>query len=295
MSLQSADLDPNVDHRRIWDLGYELIELSRSDSYSDTWQIRHRTTYEMCAWQQLRREGESSPRGRTAIENEVAVGQLASSPLFLKLKWAHVHEKPRFAVWEWFDGITVDRLTQEYVRLPINAALWIVRQSAQGLHDLLQAGLSHGNVNMQNVLVNPASGMIKLTGLGNSRRVAQGNSFDPVPARVSTGNSTTSELEAIPAPSRMRGEARDIYGLGSVLYQSLTGRVPYEAETPAELLRGRQINLVDEVLRIRPDVSPRLAGLIRDLLLPDATRPIRHPAVLVNLLHEFELAELTRS
>ena len=132
MSIQSADLDPGVDHQRVWDLGYELVELKRTDAYCDFWQIRHRASHELFLWQQLRAEAEVSTRGRSAIENEAAVGQLVSSPLFLRLKAAHLTERPRYAIWEWFESVSVDDLLRQYVRLPINAALWIVRQCAEG-------------------------------------------------------------------------------------------------------------------------------------------------------------------
>lgn len=292
MSIESAGLAAEVDHQRIWDLGYELLELSRSDEHCDIWQIRHRQTYDLFAWQQLRPEWEASVRGRSALENEVAVGQLISSPLFLRLKLAHVSERPRFAIWEWFEAVTAEQLLHDYVRLPISAALWIVRQCAEGLDALLRAGLTHGDVRLSNILVNPTSGLVKLTGLGGSRRVAQGMGLDSGHRAKAAGPAV--DYEAVAVPTRLRGEARDLYGLGSILFQTLTARIPYEAETPAELLRGRQVNLAEDLLRMRPDVPPGLAALVRDLLIPEASRPIRHPATLVNRLNEFELAELAK-
>lgn len=290
MPALTSGLASSVDHQRVWDLGYELLELSTSQTYCDVWRIRHRSTYELFAWKQLRPEWEADPRARSLLENEAAVGQLVPHPLFLKLIDAQLDQPPRFVIWEWFEAKTLEQLLREYVRLPISTALWIARQSAEGLAALQQVGLTHGDLRAAHVLVDSGSGLVKLTELGSSRRVAHATGLQG--GRRVNQPGPLADYESVVSPPHLQGGARDLYSLGVILYQSLTGRMPYTAETPADLVRGRNTSVSDDLRKFRPDVSSTLADLVARLVTPQTRRQLQHPAELVNRLMELEVAEL---
>lgn len=290
MPTLTAGLGSSVDHQRVWDLGYELLELSSSETYCDVWRIRHRSTYELFTWKQLRPQWEPDPRARSLLENEAAVGHLVSHPRFVKLIDAHVAAAPRYAIWESFDARTLEQLLQEYVRLPIPSALWIVRQCAEGLDVLQHAGLTHGNLRTTSILVDARSGSVKLTGLESSRRIVHAMGLEG--NRRPSQSGPMADYESVVSPPHLQGAARDLYNLGVILYESLVGRMPYEAETPADLVRGRQSNLSDDLRKLRPEISPAIAELVGNLVSPHARRQIQHPSDLVHRLMELEVAEL---
>lgn len=292
MSNQTADLGASIDHQLAWDLGYELIELVRSETCCDVWQIRHRGTYELFAWKQLRAEWAGEPRAKSGLENEAAVGQLVHSPLLVKLVAAHLTKSPYYAIWEWFESRTLEELLREYVRLPISSALWIVRQCAQGLDALLYAGLTHGDLSTANILVDCQTGLVKLTELEHSRRVSHAAGLEP--ARRSAPAGPLADFNAVVAPSHLQGSSRDLYNLGTILYRVLAGRQPFNAQTPAEMVRGRRVNVPEELRKARPEVSPELAELVGSLLSQDNSIATSHPGQLANRLMEFEVAELAK-
>ena len=83
-----------------------------------------------------------------------------------------------------------------------------------------------------------------------------------------------------------------MYQVGIILFRSLAGRMPFEGETAADMLRGRQTNLADDLRRVRPEISPALAEVVRDLLSDQSPRRFNHPADLVIQLMMFEVDEL---
>lgn len=121
-------------------------------------------------------------------------------------------------------------------RLPIDEAVRIVTEIASGLDIAHSFGLVHRDVKPENVLLDK-DGQAKLTDFGIAREVPfhrQGNAAQTLAA---TGLPVgTPEYMA---PEQLRGgpvdQRADIYALGSVLYELLTGRVPHEAETPYEV------------------------------------------------------------
>ncbi len=286
----TSGLGMSVDHQLVWDLGYELLELWSSGLHCDVWQVRHRTSYELFAWKQLRPEWESHPAAWSSLENDAAVGQLVHSPFLERLVESHVQESPRYLIREWFEGRTLEQLLLEYGRLPMRQALWMTRQCAQGLDDLLHAGLTHGDVQTAHILVNTRTGAIQLTELGAARRVLQSSGLDA----FQRGTGPVADYDTVVSPPQSQGAARDLYQLGLILFRALAGRLPFQAETAADMVRGHQASVAEDLRRARPDATSGVVDVISDLLSMNAERPITHPAVLVNRLMELEVAELLK-
>ncbi|MES2793598.1 MAG: protein kinase [Planctomycetota bacterium] len=291
MSATASSLGSSVDHQRVWDSGYELLELWSSGTYCDVWQVRHRSTYELFAWKQLRAEWEHSPAARASLENDAAVGQLVASQVLERLVETHTQESPRYLIREWFEGRTLEQLMQEYGQLPVRQTLWIARQCAQGLDDLLHAGLIHGDIRAAHIVVSTRTGLIKLTELGAARRVVNSAGLEASQRSVA---GPLADYDTVVAPQQFQGAAKDLYLLGMILFRSLAGRMPFEIETAADMIRGRQGKISEDLRRARPDVTPAVAELLGDLLDINAERHISHPAVLANRLMELELAELLK-
>lgn len=125
-----------------------------------------------------------------------------------------------------------DRLSREGA-LPPDVAVDLVLQVASALEAAHAIGLVHRDVKPENVLLD-ADGQALLTDFGIAR---------PLTALRQSGVARTLAATGLPvgtpeymAPEQLRGESTDqradVYALGAVLYELLTGRVPYDAETP---------------------------------------------------------------
>ena len=160
-----------------------------------------------------------------------------------------------------------DRLDDEG-SLPIRESVRIVTEIASGLDLAHGIGLVHRDVKPENILLDK-DGRALLTDFGIAREVPsfhrQGNAAQTLAA---TGLPVgTPEYMA---PEQLRGgpvdQRADIYALGSVLYELLTGRVPHEADTPYEVAALVLTEPVVPPSRRNEDIPPELEQVIMKAL-----------------------------
>jgi serine/threonine-protein kinase len=113
-------------------------------------------------------------------------------------------------------------------------AIDIVKQVANALAHAHARGLIHRDVKPKNIMINPA-GIVKLADLGLAR-----DASDVEMAKSEAGKAFGTPYYI--SPEQIRGEmdldARsDIYSLGATFYNMVTGRVPFEASTPSEVMK----------------------------------------------------------
>ena len=130
-----------------------------------------------------------------------------------------------FLVMEPVDGENLAQLIRREAPLPSDRAVAIARQIAEALSYAHEQGIVHRDVKPQNVLLDK-TGRAKVTDFG----IAKSSEM----TRTLTG--TILGTPSFMAPEVAAGEpvtpAADIYGLGAVLYQMLTGHTPFEADNP---------------------------------------------------------------
>jgi eukaryotic-like serine/threonine-protein kinase len=154
-----------------------------------------------------------------------------------------VDEGRHYIVMEYVEGRSGAQLLQTQGRLDPRTATEIGVQSCAGLEYAHRQGIIHRDVKPGNLMVigGPAAGngggemTVKLTDFGIARAAEQ-TRLTQVGSVVGTA--------AYLAPEQARGEeatpASDVYALGVVIYQLLTGRLPYEGGTLAELAIRRE-------------------------------------------------------
>ena len=155
-------------------------------------------------------------------------------------------------------------------RLPVDDALPLLADAAEGLAALHARGILHRDVTPRNVLL--AGGRAKLGDLGVAHEGAPG---ERRPRSDLTDPGTTVGTLAYLAPELLEGvpasRASDVYGLGAVAYQTLAGALPHAAGSIAELvLDGRRP--VEPLASRAPGVGSALATLVARALdaRPDA-------------------------
>lgn len=190
-----------------------------------------------------------------------------------------------FLVMELVAGPDLAELLRERGPLPPPRVARIGAQAARALAAAHAAGLVHRDVKPGNLL-QAADGTIKLTDFGIA------GPLTPWPATGSTGSwaagtaggaaSERSEAllgtAAYVAPERVWGgpasPASDLYALGCVLYELLTGRPPFTGEAVADVLQQHMHRPPLSPSRLRPEIPPELEQAVLRLLAKDpAERP----------------------
>jgi len=170
----------------------------------------------------------------------------------------------QFIVFEYCDGENLKELIARNGPLPVREAVEVALQIARALGFAHEHGLVHRDVKPQNVLLN-GDGETKVTDFGIAR------SLDVHGGLTQTG--TVMGTSDYISPEQARGSRvdaqSDIYSLGAVLYEMLTGEVPFTGDNFVAVALRHINEPVPSVRGRRPDVSPRLDAAVRRAMAKD--------------------------
>jgi predicted ATPase/tRNA A-37 threonylcarbamoyl transferase component Bud32 len=175
-----------------------------------------------------------------------------------------------FIVMEFIDGCTLQPLIAK--RPSIDEALRLVAQAARALAAAHAAGVVHRDIKPENIMLR-GDGYVKVLDFGLARRLPTLLQRDPV-AAADTDPGVMLGTVAYMSPEQARGEAAhsasDVFALGVVLYQLLTGRHPFEAGSAVGMLTAITTRHPLPPSRLNAEVSPRLDSWIESMLHKDS-------------------------
>jgi serine/threonine protein kinase len=182
-----------------------------------------------------------------------------------------------FIVMEYVEGTTLGDELRRSGRFPPARVVDLALQICGGLEHAHASGLVHRDIKPGNLLLR-ADGTVKIADFGIAR-AAQATKLTQIGSVLGTA--------AYLAPEQATGEqvtaAADIYSLGCVLFELLTGRTPYVFETLAELVVKQREEVITPIRELRPDVPPELEAAVMHCL---ARRPDYRPASAAALAQE---------
>jgi serine/threonine protein kinase len=205
--------------------------------------------------ERFRREARALAKlGHPHIVTVIDVGEDAGTP---------------FIVLEYVAGETLKQRLLRDGRLPVDEAIAYAIEVARALAAAHERGIVHRDVKAQNILLDPDGGA-KLTDFGIARSGAE--------VALTQGGRVLGTTDYV-APEQALGQEvtgqSDLYSLGIVLYEALTGAVPFAGSTQLAVATMHVRAQIPDVQRARPEVSAALASVIDHAT---AKRPERrHP------------------
>ena len=161
-----------------------------------------------------------------------------------------------YIVLEYVDGETLKQLIRRQGPLDSPQAIAYAIELTRALGAAHERMIVHRDVKPQNVLIGDEGGA-KITDFGIARTLSEeGLTMD---GRVLGTTDYVSPEQALGQP--VTGQS-DLYSLGIVLYEMLTGEVPFTGETPVAVAMRHVREQVPDVQRLRPDVSAATASVI---------------------------------
>jgi serine/threonine-protein kinase len=192
-----------------------------------------------------------------------AVAQL-SHPNIVTVIDRGEHEGRQFIVFEFVAGQNLKELIREQGPLPVREAIGLALQVARALAFAHQQGVVHRDVKPQNVLLN-GDGRAKVTDFGIAR------SLD---GQGMTQTGTVLGTSDYIAPEQARGAPvepqTDVYSLAIVLYELLTGEVPFSGDNFVAVAMRHVNEPPPHVVDKRPDVPLRLDDALQRAMAKDA-------------------------
>ncbi|MBN1923035.1 MAG: Stk1 family PASTA domain-containing Ser/Thr kinase [Anaerolineae bacterium] len=225
----------------------------------------------------LREPYASDPNFRERFLNEARTAARLDHPNIVHIYDVSAHqpdaqqEQP-YIVMEVVNGQDLKTLIRQQAPLRLPQALEFARQICAAVGVAHRAGLVHCDLKPQNVLVTQG-GQIKITDFGIARAF-QKDSDDANAERVIWGS------PHYIAPEQVQGQAptpaSDVYSIGIILYEMLTGVPPFHAEDPNELVLKHLREEPTPMTSFNPRVPPRLEWLVRKVLAKEPAARYRN-------------------
>ena len=163
---------------------------------------------------------------------------------------------------EYLEGRSLKELIVARGPAPIALAIDYARQILGALRFAHRNGLVHRDIKPHNVLVDP-EGRVKVTDFGIARAGA---------SQMTEAGSIIGTAQYL-SPEQARGapvdQTSDLYSLGIVLYELLTGVVPFTGDTPVEIAMKHLSTIPDPPSTLRPEIPPDLDLVIMRALAKD--------------------------
>jgi len=217
-----------------------------------------------------------------------AVAQL-NHPHVVTVIDAGEDEGAPYIVFEYVEGETLKERIRRLGRLPVSEAVAYAIEIGRALEAAHASLLVHRDVKPQNVLIDP-DGRAKVTDFGIARSLeAQGLTAT---GRVLGTTDYVSPEQAL--GHEVTGQS-DIYSLGVVLYEMLTGEVPFRADTQVAVAMKHVRDPLPDVQRRRPEISASLARVVERATAKETQNRYQHVGEMVHDLEEVLAIEAART
>jgi eukaryotic-like serine/threonine-protein kinase len=232
---------------------YELLELVGRGGMSSVWKAHDRLLDRTVAIKVLHEHYTQDEEYVERFRREARSVAQVSHPNIVTVIDRGEDGGRQYIVFEYVDGENLKQVIEREGPLPVREALLLALQVARALGFAHDRGLVHRDVKPQNVLLND-EGQAKVTDFGIARSV----DVDGV-----TVTGTVLGTSEYIAPEQARGQRvdahTDVYSLGVVLYELLTGAVPFSGESFVTVALQHVNEAPPDVLEHRPDCPPRVA------------------------------------
>ena len=185
-----------------------------------------------------------------------------------------------FIVMELIEGATLRDYLHEQGALPVERALQLISPVASALAAAHRLGIVHRDIKPENILVSK-EGRIKIADFGLARGALLGNTMT---AESSVILGSVSYLSPEQVQRGVSDARSDVYSLGIVLFELLTGQKPYQGEDPVQIAIRHVNDRVPAPSTLNPKISPEVDELVLQATNIDPDKRPRDAGALQELL-----------
>ncbi|NWG15093.1 MAG: protein kinase [Chloroflexi bacterium] len=224
----------------------------------------------------------SDPAFMTRFRNEARSVANLNHPNIVTVHDVGNDGSTQYIVMEFVEGQDLKKIIKAEGALSVDRTLKLAIQICSGIGFAHRAGLVHADVKPQNILVTRGD-LVKVTDFG----IAQALSDTQPGERQSVVWGSPHYF----APEQARGEkptpASDVYSIGIVLFELLTGRLPYVGTNQQELALAHIREQVPSVLEVNPNVPETLAQIVYKVMSKEPSARYRMADQLGHVLESY--------
>lgn len=229
----------------------------------------------------LRLEFANDPEFIERFDREAQAATSLSHPNIVNIYDVGEEEHILYMVMEYIDGLTLKEYIMKYGPLDVEEAIRIMKQLTDAIAHAHANGLIHRDIKPQNVLVDD-DGHVKVTDFGIAIALSA--------TSLTQTNSILGSVHYL-SPEQARGgmatKKSDIYSLGIVLYELLTGQLPFSGQSPISIALKHLQNETPSVRNLIPTVPQSVENIV---LQATAKDPFHRYANVQEMEEALELA-----
>lgn len=241
---------------RVLDSRYEIVEKIGTGGMATVYKAKCRVLDRYVAIKILKESLKYDPEVVKKFNTESRAAARLSHPNIVQVYDVSESGEFDYIVMEYVDGITLKAFIQQRGKLPEDLACDICAQVGRALDCAHANGIVHRDIKPHNVLLTK-DGIAKVADFG----IAQATSSETMVA----GSGAMGSVHYI-SPEQARGgftnERSDIYSLGVVLYEMLTGFVPFDGANPVAVALAKLENEPADIRTLNPLVSDNVAEIV---------------------------------
>jgi WD40 repeat protein/tRNA A-37 threonylcarbamoyl transferase component Bud32 len=278
---------------------YVLLARVGEGGMGQVFKARHSRLGHLVALKILRKDRLGNPAAVKRFEREVSAACQVEHPNVVRAFDADVTGGTMFLAMEYVEGIELDKLVKDSGALPVADACEYALQTAAGLAACHERGLVHRDIKPKNLLLTyqgkgeKRTPLVKILDLGLAR--IDGVHDEPGTPRLTRLGKVIGTADYMP-PEQARDSHQvdgraDLYSLGCTLYFLLAGKPPFTGDSKIEKIVSHQLEEAPRLERVRPDVPPELAAVVRKLMAKHPDDRCQSAAEVIAALEPFCVAE----
>lgn len=262
---------------------YEITELIGVGGMADVYKAVDVMENRVVAVKILKDEFSQNEEFLRRFRNESKAIAVLSHPNIVKIYDVGFTDEIQFIVMEYIDGITLKEFIEQQGVLRWKDALHFVTQILRALQHAHDKGIVHRDIKPQNIMLF-ADGTIKVMDFGIAR-------FSRVDGKTLSDKTIGSVHYISPEQARgdMTDERSDIYSVGVMLYEMLTGKKPFDGENPVAIaLKHMQEDAVAP-REIMPSIPEALEEIVIHAMERNPARRYQSAAEMIKDIDTFKL------
>ncbi len=245
---------------------YEILSLLGEGGMGAVYKARDRELDRVVALKVIRPEMAAHPEVLARFKQELILARKVTHRNVIRIFDLGEVGGTKFITMDFVEGHDLKGLVRTKGKLPVEEIVQIVKQVCLALEAAHAEGVVHRDLKPQNIMVDQQS-RVYVMDFGIARSIEPG------------GMTQTGMLVGTPeymSPEQVRGEhvgpRSDIFALGLILYELLTGKMPYEANTAQASMFKRTKEPARPAIEVDPNVPPFLSEVARKCLEIDPKR-----------------------
>ena len=222
----------------------------------------------------LNRELVSNEHNLSRLKREVILARKVAHPNVCRIYDIGETDGIHYVSMEYIEGRTLSDILNQRGALPVDEALYVLRQILHALGEAHRSGVVHRDLKPQNIMVDP-NGRATMMDFGisfsaDAVHLTQTGMMVGTPRYMAPEQFSEQEVD----------QRADLYSCGVILYEMLTGRAPFDARTPASMMYAHLNTPPRPPSQFLPMIEPQLESIILKALEKNPDRRFEN-------IHEF--------